>query len=576
MAYIAPNSTIRFHKNVPLDNTYDHTLWFATKNDPTITLTSQYTDQTQYFSASSRIHRTIDNYSYQRHTKDSIKVGLSIETIVNCSYMSFKNTSFEDKWFYAFITNLEYINNNTTIVYYEIDVIQTYLFDINFHECFIERQHTETDEIGEHTVPEPLNVGDYVFTNAIASYNMSGTMLDGMDTRYKTYVIAVATTEVGQYTGASQDPPYDTNAWVSAKVSGAVQGGVYSGLALMFFSFTPNGVLLLNSFLDYISSVANLPDAIVSMFMVPSYFAAMQTINFPAESPAYYNASVANFTTRIEKNTSWTYVKDGVTKSVRNKKLYTAPFNVLYCSNGNGESATYAYEFFGTQDCVFDNRGVIMPTTEVSCIPQNYKNEGFTNNYNEAIKLTNFPQCAYNIDSYKAWLAMNGTKIGFNTALDVIGGAGQIVAGATGSSIDPASAVIGGTTSIVKSIGNALIENRLAMTMPPQAKGSNTNTLNTGLQELGFHFYYCRPKDEFVAIIDDFFTRFGYAISRNKTPNLHARTRYTYIKTIDCTIDGDLPNEYSKKFVDIMNMGITFWADKLEFGNYERSNNVLS
>ena len=33
--YIEPNTTIRLLKNCPLDNTYDHTIWFADKGSQT-------------------------------------------------------------------------------------------------------------------------------------------------------------------------------------------------------------------------------------------------------------------------------------------------------------------------------------------------------------------------------------------------------------------------------------------------------------------------------------------------------------------------------------------------------------
>ena len=76
--------------------------------------------------------------------------------------------------------------------------------------------------------------------------------------------------------------------------------------------------------------------------------------------------------------------------------------------------------------------------------------------------------------------------------------------------------------------------------------------------------------------IDDFFTRYGYAIHQNAVPNLCARTRFTYVKTVDCTISGNLPNNYSQQIVDIMNNGITFWNDKTSVGNYEIANNIIS
>lgn len=555
IGYIAPNSTIRFHQNVALDNTYDHTYWFPTRQD-----------QTDFFSSVNRIYLQLDSYSYQRHSANAIRVALPISRIVNCSYMSFKNTYFEGKWFYAFVTDLEYVNNNTTIVYYEIDVIQTYFYDITFKQCFIDRQHTTTDNIGDNTVPEPINVGEYMYNNAVASDNHVGTVVNGVDGIYSDYVIVIAATVKGSYDDTTQH-------WAFTPVYGVVQGGVYGGIFFNIFNFNENGMNGANSFLSDISEIAHMPEAVISVFMAPMYFV------YNGINTSTFNPNPKSKETRIAKNYSWTYLKNGVAQSVRNKKLFTYPFNLLHVSNGN-ETVDYKFELFYNDDCRLENMGVIMPTSEIDLIPINYKmNPQETSfvfeNFNEKISITNLPQCPFNIDGYKAWYAMNATPLKFNTEMGVISGLANIASVAGGVSTNPANDAITGTTKMVDSIGNSLIQFKLASTIPPQPNGSATNVLAVGSKQLGFHIYYARVKDEYAAIIDDYFTRYGYAIHKNGVPNFHARSRFTYIKTVDCTIDGNLPNEYSRKFVNILNNGITFWADYSTLGDYTTPNSLL-
>ena len=50
MAYIAPDTIVKIMKNVPLDNTYDHTVWFASK-----------VAQETYFSGSGVVKYTLSN-----------------------------------------------------------------------------------------------------------------------------------------------------------------------------------------------------------------------------------------------------------------------------------------------------------------------------------------------------------------------------------------------------------------------------------------------------------------------------------------------------------------------------------
>ena len=79
--------------------------------------------------------------------------------------MMFKNTSFENKWWYAFIDEVTYINDNVTELHYTIDVIQSWLTVFYLMECFIERQHSETDAIGDNITPEDFDAGEYVYNN---------------------------------------------------------------------------------------------------------------------------------------------------------------------------------------------------------------------------------------------------------------------------------------------------------------------------------------------------------------------------------------------------------------------------
>ena len=52
----------------------------------------------------------------------------------------YQNESYSDKWFYAFITKMEYVNNGMTRIEIITDVWQTWQFDIEFKESFIERE----------------------------------------------------------------------------------------------------------------------------------------------------------------------------------------------------------------------------------------------------------------------------------------------------------------------------------------------------------------------------------------------------------------------------------------------------
>lgn len=75
----------------------------------------------------------------------------------------YKNINHANKWFYAFITNIEYVNENLTNIYITTDVWQTWQFDIIFKESFVEREMIDVskDLPGANLLPESLETGEY-------------------------------------------------------------------------------------------------------------------------------------------------------------------------------------------------------------------------------------------------------------------------------------------------------------------------------------------------------------------------------------------------------------------------------
>lgn len=143
-----PNTTLYLLSNVPLDNTYTDTIYFENINA-----------QQTFFNT--KISRTFTNLTYQRIGDNRIRVQASADSLYNCNYLMFQNTGFGNKWFYAFITETpKYINDNTTEIVYEIDVMQTYFFDAVLKPSYIIRQHQSTDIAGDNTLPEPVDIGD--------------------------------------------------------------------------------------------------------------------------------------------------------------------------------------------------------------------------------------------------------------------------------------------------------------------------------------------------------------------------------------------------------------------------------
>lgn len=98
------------------------------------------------------------------------------------------------------------------------------------------------------------------------------------------------------------------------------------------------------------------------------------------------------------------------------------------------------------------------------------------------------------------------------------------------------------------------------------------------LQRAGIRTLYsqCRCiRPEYAHIIDDYFTRYGYACKRTKVPNISSRPHWNYVQTVDCALSGDAPANAIEDIQAIFNNGITFWKNASEVGNYSLDNSPV-
>lgn len=122
---IQPDTNLYLLK-CPLELSNKHQLTFTNKNQ-----------QFEYFSNLDNLE--INRISYQR--KDSvIRYPAHIDSLLEYNYCMYQNDNYSNKWFYAFIVNMEYVNDSMTNIYIKTDVFQTWQFDLIYKQSFIERE----------------------------------------------------------------------------------------------------------------------------------------------------------------------------------------------------------------------------------------------------------------------------------------------------------------------------------------------------------------------------------------------------------------------------------------------------
>lgn len=495
--YIAPDSKFYFLENCPLDPTYDHTIYWISRSQ-----------QQQYFESIARYR--LERQSYQRLNSGVMRVEIPADNLYRCNYVMFQNTAFGDKWFYAFITAVEYVNNAVSDVTYAIDVMQTYHFDYTPEMCFIEREHAATDRPGDNTVPENLELGPYI-------EHLWGSRV------ITEYSIVVA---------ASFDKDFNN-------VGGALYSGLFSGCMLHVFD-DPSEC---EQFLIEVSN-HNKQDSVVSVFLMAKDF--VQQPGRPVR------------TGRVEVPRPSTLIPAAYTP--RNKKLLTWPYMYLYATNMNGKYAEYRYELFEGETCDFTTAGDMSCNPVVVMIPMNYKSTPA--NYVEMITMEGFPQLTYNIDTFRGWVAQSAGSIAVNA-----------LAGATAAAVAPAVAPIV-AHNVFAQVASTVAQVYPRSTQPPQTRGGGGTTGYAAMGILDFVLSHRSITREYAVIIDGYFNMFGYATHRVKKPNRNVRPHWTYTKTVGCTVTGNVPGDDMRKICEIYNSGITFWLKPEEVGHYELNNDI--
>jgi len=562
MSYIAPNSTIRLYANVPLDNSYTNTFWFTSK-----------AEQDAYFHGSADVITTLSNQYYQRATRNSLKVQVPIGSCYNCKYLAFRNDSFENKWFYAFVTDVEYVNNEVTEIFYELDVIQTYRFDVFFNACYVEREHCAKGEdvIGNFILPEPVSVGEYLYSD----YKD----ISGIGDCY--IIVAIA------------DVDYDASGIIggySGTISGKVINGVYNGCTLYAFTTTTDTSTGIGALENLLRSYIMKPKAIVDMFMCPKFCVGV------SNNVVQSGITVKDIFDSRVGGTFGNYTPN-------NNKLYTYPYNAYQVTTPDGNTKLYRYEFFKDNTPRFRIRGSISQPVTVNLRPRQYKNLSDQATAQEygirelGLSITEYPKCSWAYDAYSMYASRNYQNLLIQTGQATLGlGAnnfgwesmrnskGQFTSnsfnpytgGVTG--MNKSQAVKAGTVKELRNDSKDIASTLSGFYWAKRDADIVSGSLLNGTPDFveGYNFYGSRVfiPEENARAIDNFFSLYGYQTNKVKVPNFNTRDIFNYVKIIGECCEPATNSMVNSADIDamnaILNNGITFWhtTDHYTVGNY--------
>lgn len=549
---VTPDSKITLLK-CPLKLDNNNQITFATA-----------TDQYNYFNGLTKL--THESFTYIRKdgvvripTHTTTDDGLpTYEDLLEYNYCMYKNTHYKDKWFYAFITDVQYQNDGMTTVSIETDVFQTWQFDIVYKNSFIEREHVADDSIGLHTVPEDIEHGPYV----INDYS-----------EYGGFEVATAKVVIGTTWVPSNTPGIN---------SSIVHGGVNSGLYYMVFKTGADAT-------KYICAMDGFGrgDSIVTIFMIPSFLVTIGTWytatlhskknnNSGGTEDEDYSIEFAllpNTTGAViltgDKTVAINTALNGYTP--KNKKLFCYPYNYLLVTNNNGANAEFHYEDFTGNSPTFRIAGVASPGCSIKCYPTNYKSftpasgSSLNPGFNEGLMSGKFPVGSYKNDSFVNWMTQNSVNVMMNKVGAAAKIAGMLLQGGGGDDSQYGGLFAQQARYVSERYQHALVA--------PQASGNiNGGDVSFAIDEMNFGFYKMSIKAEYAAIVDNHLSQFGYQVNRLALPNINKRPIWDYMKTFGANLEGNIPENDLAKLRRLFDNGCTFWHNTSYFLDYSQNN----
>lgn len=546
MAYVAPDSTVYILSGVECDRNYDHVKWFNSRSE-----------QYNYM-----IDHRIKSYDKVMYVRDGVFMADAwADDLYSANYIMFRNTAFNDRWFYAFIDSIRWENNRTAEIHYTMDLWQCWWMDCKVGECFVEREHVLDDTIGSNTIPEGIEYGMLEVT--------SDTDLTEF-TKDIVYGVEIVISEE-QLSGIQNQPK-----WFSGKVLGRVFQGAKIGT-------TTDA----ESLLDFCQNIitAGYTNTIQQIFTIPKDLAPVNEEGFYAKSPELPEIPVRFHGYRPHNN-----------------KLYCAPYSQYLVYSPTGDQMVLDPEKFANRSkrrlSIYGNSGV-MPQVTVS--PRDYNGvdgrdntKGFTLNYGVKGSFMydayQAELASYGMGETGGWLAKYGTQIfsgiagakGVGTPTGVssgytpqgiggyLGGATSALSGVLGA-INPVSAITTGISAISNISGVVAQQFKDSHDTSTLAGSSAGNILwSRHLQEVKVQVKQIRK--EYARTVDQYFDMFGYKINQVKRPQMEGRPAWNYVKCTNVALTGKIPVDAQQLIKSVMEHGVTFW--KTTFHNYSADNSI--
>lgn len=518
------NSKIILVKNINVDRDYINVLDYTTEQ--MLALCNQ-----------NKIAEAND-YSFIR-TNRSIMASFTYEQCLQANYIAFQNSDYSNKWFFAWIDEVNYKGDRNTEITYTIDSWSTWFDNWHAKTCFVSREHVNDDTIWKNTVEENLNVGRVI--------------------QEKQEEIFAATEEDKNQFYYAINGTYNPKTQKDFDGVQKVNGNLVGYYIFLFDVYDGDlNIPEINNFLQDINNDGKI-SSISEMYILPKNLVdAIGTKTYTKESTfGSYSFKLLNSSDNVIE---FYDILDPVTSfkdfTPKNNKCFCYPTNYIMVTNNVGNHNILKYEDFTGTPARLIQMSVSIGAS-VRFIPVNFK--GIEYNYDEAISMSKFPTCAWSSDAYTNWLTQNSVNLISQTVGTVI------------------NAKTGNIGSVAGNISSLIGQFYQASLLPNTVGGNNNADVNFSSRHNTFIIRYMRASTEYLKIIDDYFTRFGYQINRVKVPNLTGRKYWNYVEIGQSEEigTGTVPTKFMVNINNAAKRGVTIWHNHENIGNFNLDNTIV-
>ena len=621
MATFQPTGKIELIRGVDIDVSYTHQYYF-----------SQEEDQDDFFT--SKVFMTLENGTYQRKNINSIQVPYQADAIASCKYLRWQNRNYSQKWYYAFVTSIDYVNPGVSQINYTLDVYQTYLFEMQWKQSFVERKHTQRYNNGQpvvNTLDEGLDYGtEYDIVHRETIYQEPNVAF-----------CIIGTTNVDdayQYGSLHSNLGYrivpvwlgdDSRTFYTTYDPGTgVQTYELATLKEVFDAFKTD-TQLVNSMISCVIvpylciKDLNIDDRGTRVFVTSEYL-KVRDYGMPSGK---YTLNLRRATTEdpyliYEKTIGGKYANF---THYEESKLLMYPYTFMEMTTNRGDSKVIKLEYIKTNYIDIGICGTVSFRNKMAYIVEDYISDGYminnalVDNSNESVPIIDDYSASYlQANSNAIEVAKSNAQMLQQTQLEnaqrtystninnivtnAIGGAvqsgidvvGGLIPGSGGSVVGGAKGMVGTVTDYLTSsrsnetsyantsrsantdyqmsIATALAKVRDAEQVPASTRSLGGDYMFDNAYSCNrLYLVFKTIKPEYRDKLTAYFKQYGYKVNSLEIPNFHTRASWNYIKMKEPNIYGNIPMDDLMRIRDIFLKGITLWHGDY-IGDYSRSN----